>query len=126
MKIAIGSDHGGFELKETLIPYIMELGYEIKDLGCYEKTSCDYPDYGFAVGEAVRDGGCERGIAICSTGIGISISANKVEGIGCALCTNAFMAKAARETCNANVLALGGLVTDKNTAKEIVRTFLGE
>ncbi len=124
MKIAIGSDHGGYALKQELIPYIKELGYETVDFGCMEESSCDYPDYAFKVGEAVSRGEFDRGILICGTGIGISIAANKVKGIRCALCTNGTMARLTREHNDANVLALGGRIVGAELAKEIVSLFL--
>ena len=90
--IAIGSDHGGFELKQKVVQYLKEKGYEVKDVGCYSKDSCDYPAFGHAAAQAVASGECEKGIVICTTGIGISISANKVPGIRCALCADSFSA----------------------------------
>ena len=94
--IAIGSDHGGFELKQKVIAHLKERGMECRDVGCYDKTSCDYPVYGKAVAQAVVSGECEKGIVICTTGIGISITANKFPGIRCALCADAVSAKLTR------------------------------
>ena len=121
--IAIGSDHGGFDLKELVIAHLKERGMEVKDVGCYDKSSCDYPIYGRAVAEAVAGGECEKGIVICTTGIGISITANKVKGIRAALCTDSLMAKLTRLHNNSNVLALGAGIVGPNLALEIVDNF---
>lgn len=122
--IALGSDHGGYDLKIKIKKYLEDKGYECKDFGCYEKTSCDYPDFGRAAAEAVASGECERGIVVCTTGIGISIVANKIKGIRCALCTNAYLAKMTRLHNDANMLALGQGIVGDNLAYEIVDTFL--
>lgn len=122
--IAIGSDHGGFDLKEKVIAHLKEQGVECKDLGCYDKSSCDYPIYGKAVAEAVASGECEKGIVICTTGIGISITANKVLGIRCALCADTVSAKLTRLHNDANVLAMGAGIVGENLAMGIVDTFL--
>ncbi len=122
--IAIGSDHGGFDLKEKVIAHLKEQGVECKDLGCYDKSSCDYPIYGRAVAEAVASGECEKGIVICTTGIGISITANKVPGIRCALCADTVSAKLTRLHNDANVLAMGAGIVGENLAMGIVDTFL--
>ncbi|MGI6776791.1 MAG: ribose 5-phosphate isomerase B [Acetivibrionales bacterium] len=123
--IAIGSDHGGYELKEQIIKYLKDKQYEVKDFGtCDCTTSVDYPDYGLAVAEAVKDGECEKGIIICGTGLGISMAANKVPGIRAALCTDCFTARMSREHNNANILALGGRVLGPGLALEIVETWL--
>lgn len=122
--IAIGSDHGGYELKEAIKKYLQENGYDFKDFGTNSTASVDYPTYGKAVADAVATGEYEKGILICGTGIGISISANKVKGIRCALCGDVFSAKATREHNNANVLALGARVIGEGLALEIVNTFL--
>ena len=119
--IAIGSDHGGFELKQKVIAHLKEQGKEVKDFGTYSLDSCDYPDYGRAVGEAVASGQCEKGIVICTTGIGISITANKVPGIRCALCHNTTTARLTRE--HANVLAIGAAMVGEIVAMDIVDTF---
>lgn len=122
--IAIGSDHGGFDLKERVIAYLQEKGIEYEDMGCYDKSSCDYPIFGKAVAHAVADGKCEKGIVVCTTGIGISIAANKVPGVRCALCSEPLSAKMTRLHNDANVLALGGGLLGANMAIEIVETFL--
>ena len=124
MKIALGCDHGGYELKQFIMKTLEKLGYEYEDFGCYSLESCDYPDFGAAAARAVAEGKCDRGIVICTTGIGISIAANKVRGIRCALCGDCFSAKATRLHNNANVLALGALVTGPGLALEIVDIFL--
>ena len=122
--IAIGSDHGGYDLKMKIIAHLQERGLEVKDFGCYDKSSCDYPDFGQAAARAVADGTCEKGIVVCTTGIGISIAANKVKGIRCALCTNSYLAKMTRLHNDANILALGGRVVGPGLALKIVDTFL--
>ena len=122
--IAIGSDHGGFELKEAIKKHLDKRGLEYKDYGTYTKTSCDYPTYGKLVGHAVADGECERGIIICGTGIGISITANKIKGVRAALCGDCFSAEATRLHNNANIRALGARVTAEGLALKIVDTFL--
>ena len=122
--IAIGSDHGGFDLKETIIAHLKEQGIVCKDYGCYDKNSCDYPIYGRAVAEAVANGECEKGIVVCTTGIGISITANKIKGIRCALCADTVTAQLTRQHNDANVLALGGGIVGPNLGISIVDTFL--
>lgn len=122
--IAIGSDHGGFELKKEIMAHLDERGLEYKDFGTYSDASCDYPVYGKAVANAVASGDCERGIIICGTGIGISITANKVHGIRAALCGDCFSAEATRQHNDANVLALGARVIGPGLALKIVDTFL--
>ena len=124
MLIAIASDHGGFALKETIKEYLRERGDKIVDLGTTSEESVDYPIYGKACGEAVASGKAERGIVICGTGIGISIAANKVKGVRCGLCTSVEMAELTRQHNNANVLALGGRITEPELALEIAKTFL--
>lgn len=123
--IAIGSDHGGFDLKEKVKAHLLEKGYEVKDVGCYEKVSVDYPTFGHAVAKAVAAGECEKGIVICTTGIGISITANKTAGIRCALCSEPLSAKMTRLHNDANVLAMGAALVGDMMAMEIVDTFLG-
>ena len=123
--IAIGSDHGGFELKEKVIRHLKEQGIECKDFGCPDKNSCDYPVFGRAAACAVARGECEKGIVICTTGIGISITANKVKGIRCALCSDVVSAKLTRLHNDANMLAMGAGIVGENLAMEIVDTFLG-
>ena len=122
--IAIGYDHGGFELKKEIMKHLQDRNLEYKDFGCYSTDSVDYPEYGKAVANAVAAGECERGILICGTGIGISITANKVKGIRAALCTDCFMAEATRLHNDANILALGGRVVGAGLALKIVDTFL--
>ncbi len=124
LKIALGSDHGGFELKEKIKKYLEENEYEILDLGCYNTDSVDYPKYGKLVGEAVVKKEANKGIVVCGTGIGISIAANKVKGIRGALCTNTTMARLTREHNDANVLALGGRIIGDVLAIEMVEAFL--
>ena len=122
--IALGCDHGGFDLKQQVIQYLEEHGLEYKDFGCYDKKSCDYPEFGRAAAEAVAGGECDRGIVICTTGIGISIVANKVKGIRCALCADTVSARLTREHNNANMLAMGAGIIGTNLALSIVDTFL--
>ena len=122
--IAIGSDHGGYDLKEAVRKHLEERGFDVSDKGTYDKSSCDYPQFGHAVAKAVASGEAEKGIVICTTGIGISISANKVPGIRCALCSEPLSARMTRLHNDANVLALGGGLVGENLAKEIVDVFL--
>lgn len=124
MKIALGSDHGGFKLKNEIISYLKENGYEIKDFGTYTTESCDYPEYAEKVAEVVSNKEFDFGILVCGTGIGISMSANKVPGIRAALCSDTFSAHATREHNNANILALGERVVGPGLAIDIVKTFL--
>ncbi len=126
MKIAIGSDHGGYDLKEHIKAHLIEEGHEVIDKGCYSKESCDYPAFGHAVAHAVAESEAERGIVICTTGIGISMAANKVKGIRAALCTNELMAKMTRLHNDANVLALGANIVGPGLAVAITDTFLNE
>lgn len=122
--IALGCDHGGYELMQEVKAYLEKNHLEYKDFGCYSTDSVDYPEYGRAAAQAVADGTCDRGILICGTGIGISISANKVKGIRCALCSDCFSAAATREHNNANMLAMGARVLGPGLALKIVDTFL--
>ena len=122
--IALGSDHGGFELKQEIAAHLEKRGLAYKDFGTYTPDSCDYPVYGRAVAKAVASGECDRGIIICGTGIGISITANKIPGIRAALCTDCFCAEATRLHNDANILALGGRVVGPGLALKIVDTFL--
>ncbi|MDD2504190.1 MAG: ribose 5-phosphate isomerase B [Clostridia bacterium] len=124
MKIAIAADHGGFELKEKVKAYLQTNGYEVLDLGCNSDESTDYPQYGKNCGEAVMRGDAQRGIVVCGTGIGISIAANKVKGIRCALCTSTIMAEMSRKHNNANVIALGGRILEHDFALSILETWL--
>ena len=122
--IAIGSDNGRYDLKVKIMEYLDEKGIAYKDMGCYSKASVDYPEFGHAVAKAVADGSCEKGIVVCTTGIGISIAANKVPGIRCALCSDTLSAKMTRLHNDANVLALGGGMLGTNLGLDIVETFL--
>ena len=122
--IGIGSDHGGYALKQAIMKHLEARGLEYRDYGTYSEESCDYPEYGRAVALAVADGSCDRGILICGTGIGISITANKVPGIRAALCGDCFSAEATRLHNHANILALGGRVVGEGLALKIVDTFL--
>ena len=122
--IAIGSDHGGYALKERIIRHLKEAGIPCEDLGCHSTESCDYPVYGHAVAQAVAEGRCEKGIVVCTTGIGITISANRHPGIRCALCADTLTARLTRLHNDANMLALGGGIVGENLALEIVNVFL--
>lgn len=124
MKIALGADHGGFELKNEIRAHLEGQGIEILDVGTNSKESVDYPQYGFKVGQAILQGKADLGIVVCGTGIGISIAANKVPGIRAALCTETYSARMSREHNNANVLALGGRVTGVGLALDIVDIFI--
>lgn len=124
MKIALGSDHGGFALKEHLRLWLTERGHEITDCGCHGTESCDYPVYGRAAAEAVAQGDCDKGIVVCTTGLGISMAANKVHGVRCAVCSEPLSAEMTRRHNDANVLALGGGLTGPNMAERIVEVFL--
>ncbi len=122
--IAIGCDHGGYELKLEVINHLKERGFEIKDFGCDSTASCDYPVYAKKVAEAVAGGECELGILICGTGIGMSMAANKVDGIRAALCADCFSAKATREHNNANILCMGARTTGPGLALMITDIFV--
>jgi ribose 5-phosphate isomerase B len=124
MRIALGSDHRGFYLKEEIKKYLEDYGHTYIDFGTESAESVDYPEFGYRVAEAVVSGKCERGIVICRTGIGTSITANKIPGIKAALCHDIFTTKKAREDNDANVLALGADVVEKEIAKEMVKLFL--
>jgi len=124
MKIALGSDHGGYQLKENLKKYLNELNVEYKDFGCNSEQSVDYPDIGFKVSDEVKNGRYDKGILICGTGIGMSVVANKIKGIRASLCHDVFSARCAREHNDANILTLGGRVIDSGLAKEIVKIWL--
>jgi ribose 5-phosphate isomerase B len=124
VKIALGSDHGGYQLKENLKKYLKELNVEYADFGCENEKSVDYPDIGFKVAIEVKSGKCDSGILICGTGIGMSVIANKVRGIRAALCCNEFTARCAREHNDANILVLGGRVIGPGLAKEIIKVWL--
>ena len=124
MKIAVGNDHAGFQLKPVVISVLEERGIEILDLGCYSTESVHYPIYGEAVGRAVASGEADMGIVICGTGIGISIAANKVPGIRCGLCSEPLSAELTRQHNDANVLAMGARTIGPEMARKIVETFL--
>jgi len=124
IQIALGCDHRGLSLKQAIASLVSEAGHSYEDFGCYEVSSTDYPDYAQKVAEAVAGGKCRYGILICSTGIGMSIAANKVKGIRAALCYNPFTACRARQHNDANVLCLGSDIVGQGLAEEIVRTFL--
>ncbi|HIT50410.1 MAG TPA: ribose 5-phosphate isomerase B [Candidatus Pelethenecus faecipullorum] len=124
MKIAIGCDHSALEMKEMLIPYLKSLGHAIIDQGCFTKESCDYTDYGYQVAKAISDNAVDRGIVICSTGIGMSIIANKVEGVRCALVLSKDAAVLTREHNDSNCLALSAKYTGFALAREIVALWL--
>ena len=124
--IAIGSDHGGFELKTHIIKYLKEQGTELFDFGTYSEDSCDYPDVAEKVAKAVANGEYEKGILICGTGIGISIAANKIDGIRAALCGDVYSAKMTRKHNDANILCMGGRVIGRELAFMICDTFLSE
>lgn len=124
MKIALGCDHGGFAMKEQVKSWLESHNYEVQDCGCYSTDSVDYPVFAQAAAEAVASGTCERGVVVCTTGIGISISANKVKGIRCALCADPFSAEMTRRHNDANMLALGGGMIGPNMAERILEVFL--
>lgn len=124
MKIAVASDHGGYQLKETVKTHLVGRGFEVMDLGTDSEASVDYPVYGKACGEAVAEGKADLGVVVCGTGIGISMAANKVKGIRCGLCTSVEMARLTKQHNNANILALGGRTTETGLALEIVDTWL--
>lgn len=124
MKIAIGCDHGGYLLKQDVLIWLEEHDIDVEDFGCYSRESVDYPAYGEKVGRAVAAGEADFGIVICTTGIGISIAANKVKGIRCAHCTDVLSAEMTRRHNNANVLAMGAGLTGTNVALRMVEVFL--
>jgi len=124
MQIAIGSDHAGYSLKQCIRGLLSEMGHIHEDFGCYDTSSVDYPDIGFAVAEAVACGRFEQGILICGTGIGMSMVANKVAGIRAAICHDTFSARRAREHNNANVLCLGGRIVGEGVVREVITTYL--
>ena len=124
MKISLGCDHGAFALKEHLKDYLTQKGHEVVDCGTYSADSCDYPVFAKAAAEKVASGECERGIVMCTTGIGISISANKVKGVRCALCGDPYSAEMTRRHNDANMLAMGAGIIGPNMAERIVDVFL--
>jgi ribose 5-phosphate isomerase B len=124
MKIAIACDHGALSLKNNLRDYLAGKGYEVKDFGTHTLDSCDYPDYVKPAAQAVANGECDRGIVLCSTGIGVSIAANKVKGVRCALLSDLMSARLTREHNDTNVMAMGAFIVGEALAKEIVDTWL--
>ena len=124
MKIALACDHGGLSLKNAVMEWLKTNGYETVNFGTDTFASCDYPDFGVKAAEAVASGACDFGIVVCTTGIGISIAANKVRGVRCALCSEPLSAKMTRLHNDANMLAMGGGMIGVNLALEIVKTFL--
>lgn len=124
MKISIGCDHGGLELKNTLLAYLQAKGYSVVDVGTHSLDNCDYPDFAAAAAKLVAQGECEKGIVICTTGIGASISANKIKGIRCALLSDTVSARMTREHNDSNVMALGAGIIDTKLALEIVDIWL--
>lgn len=124
MKISLACDHGGLQLKNHVAEFLKEHGYIVMDFGTFTKDSCDYPDFAKQAAIAVADGRCNKGIVICTTGIGVSIVANKVKGVRCALCINADMATRTRAHNDANMIAMGQIYVDNDTADEIVTAFL--
>ena len=124
MRIVLGCDHAGWELKESLKEWLIQQGYQIQDFGTHSPDSVDYPDYAVQVAEAIASGKAERGVLICGTGIGMAMTANKVPGVRAALCSDLYTARMAREHNDANVLTLGGRLTGKELASEILEMFL--
>lgn len=124
MKISVGCDHGALELKNALVAHLNKKGYEVKDFGTYTPDSCDYPEFAEAAAKAVASGECDRGIVLCTTGIGVSITANKVKGVRCALLTDTMTARLTREHNDTNMMALGAGVVGPMLALQIVDTWL--
>ena len=125
MKISIGCDHGAIDLKNTVVSHLEKAGHQVVDFGTYTKESCDYPDFAAAAARAVANGECEKGIVLCTTGIGVSIAANKIDGIRCALLSDVLSAKMTRLHNDTNVMALGAGIVGQNLALEIIDTWLG-
>ena len=125
MKIAVGCDHGALALKNKLVSHLEAKGYEVKDFGTYTLDSCDYPEFAGAAAKAVASGECEKGIVICTTGIGVSIVANKVDGVRCALLSDVMSARLTREHNDTNMMAIGAGVVGEMLALEIVDTWIG-
>ena len=125
MKIAIGCDHGALDLKNATVKHLEAQGHEVKDFGTYTMDSCDYPDFAEAAAKAVANGECDKGIVMCTTGIGISIAANKVKGIRCALLSDVMSARMTREHNDTNMMSIGAAVVGKMLALEIIDTWLG-
>ena len=124
MKISIGCDHGALALKDKLVAHLQAKGHEVKDFGTYTLDSCDYPDFAAAAAKAVASGQCDKGIVLCTTGIGVSITANKIDGIRCALLSDLMTARMTREHNDTNMMALGAGVVGEMLALEIVDTWL--
>ena len=124
MKISVGCDHGALELKNALVAHLNKKGYEVKDFGTYTPDSCDYPEFAEAAAKAVASGECDKGIVLCTTGIGVSITANKVKGVRCALLTDTMTARLTREHNDTNMMALGAGVVGQMLALQIVDTWL--
>ena len=125
MRIAIGCDHGALELKNLMVAHLQKQGHEVKDFGTYTKDSCDYPEFAAAAAKAVAAGDCDKGIVLCTTGIGVSITANKIKGIRCALLSDVMSARMTREHNDTNVMAIGAGVVGQMLALEIADTWLG-
>ncbi len=125
MKVSIGCDHGALDLKNTVVAHLQKKGYEVVDFGTYTPDSCDYPDFAAKAAQAVADGSCDRGIVLCTTGIGVSIAANKVNGIRCALLSDVMSARMTREHNDTNMMAIGAGVVGQLLALEIIDTWLG-
>ena len=125
MKVSIGCDHGALALKNKVVSHLEGKGYEVVDFGTHTNASCDYPEFAAAAAKAVASGECEKGIVLCTTGIGVSISANKIDGIRCALLSDVWSAKMTRLHNDTNVMAMGAGVVGENLALEIVDTWLG-
>ena len=124
MKIAIGCDHGALALKNKMVGVLTEQGYDVKDFGTYTADSCDYPDFAAAAARSVASGECEKGIFLCTTGIGVSITANKIPGIRCALLSDVLSAKLTRQHNDTNMMAIGAGIVGENLALEIMNTWL--
>lgn len=124
MKIAVGCDHGGYELKKYIIRVLEKRGHEVEDFGCHSLDSCDYPDFAAPAARAVAEGKCDKGILVCTTGIGISIAANKIKGIRCAHCADCLQAELTRRHNDANMMAIGAGFTGLNMAERMVEVFL--
>ena len=122
--IALACDHGAFELKQSIMKHLEARGLAYKDFGCFDKTSCDYPDFAGPAAKAVASGECEKGIVVCTTGIGVSITANKVKGVRCALLSDVLSARLTREHNDTNMMAIGAGVTGEMLALEIIDTWL--
>ena len=125
MKISIGCDHGALALKNKVVAHLTAQGHEVMDFGTHTPDSCDYPEFAAAAAKAVASGECEKGIVLCTTGIGVSISANKVDGIRCALLSDVWSAKMTRLHNDTNMMAIGAGVVGENLAREIVDTWVG-